>query len=431
MNMRKTTAIAASVFSALIFMHSAAAQETRAFPELVPLARAVELSRLPDPLSLEQMVDAAVAFSGAAAAGSTQAAAREKILAHAARFKSQSTRVSGQRALAEAALEYLHGNVLSRYSLLATSVAGAVQTGSYNCVSSAVLYAILARAVGLTVTGVRTADHAFCTVLVDGSPVDVETTNVHGFDPGRRKEFTDSFGAVTGFTYVPPSNSRDRRPISNRELLALILYNRVSEDGQAGRFREAVNPAVSAWAFAPVEEFREIRDIALSNFASSLAMRGEFARADAFLEEAQSAWGASPDLARLAFEVTYNRIVAAIDGGRLDEAAALLAEAGRRAVLGEREWMDLSVYLVQTRAEAASAGRGFSEAAEVVAAGIAALGSQGELLRAYEAYVHNAFARMYNARRLEEARAVLVRGLGVYPSSQVLARDMASLTAAR
>jgi tetratricopeptide (TPR) repeat protein len=429
--MRKTAAILASVFTTLIFIHSAAAQEAGPFPELVPLSRALELSQASDPLGLEQMVDAAVAFSGASPAGSSPAAARERILAHAARFTSESGRVRGQRALAEAALEYLHGNVLSRYSLLATSVAGAVQSGSYNCVSSAVLYAILARAVGLTVTGVRTADHAFCTVLVDGSPVDVETTNVHGFDPGRRKEFTDSFGAVTGFTYVPPSNSRDRRPISTRELLALILYNRVSEEGQAGRYREAVNPAVSAWAFAPVEDFRETRDIAFSNYATSLAMRGEFARAAAFLEAAQAAWGASPDVARLRFEVTHNWIVGAIQAGRLGEAVSLLADPGRRAVLGESDWTDLSVYLVQSRAEAASAGGGFSEAAEVIAAGIASLGSQGELLRAYEAYVHNAFAKLYNARRLEEARAVLARGLGVYPSSQMLSRDMASLTAAR
>jgi hypothetical protein len=160
-------------------------------------------------------------------------------------------------------------------------------------------------------------------------------------------------------------------------------------------------------------------------------MRGEFVRAAAFLEAAQSAWGASPQLARLAFEVTHNRIVAAVDGGRLDEAASLLAEPGRRAALGESDWMDLSVYLVQTRAEAAAAGGDFSGAAEVVAAGIAALGSQGELLRAYEAYVHNAFARLYNARRFEQARAVLARGLAVHPSSQLLAGDMASLTAAQ
>ena len=83
-------------------------------------------------------------------------------------------------------------------------------------------------------------------VTVDGTPVDVETTNVHGFDPGKKKEFTDSFGAVTGYSYVPPSNYADRTTISLQELLALVLYNRASEAAQQGRYREAVNPAVTS-----------------------------------------------------------------------------------------------------------------------------------------------------------------------------------------
>ncbi len=49
----------------------------------------------------------------------------------------------------------------------------------------------------------------------------------------------------------------------------------------------------------------------------------------------------------------------------------------------------------------------------------------------YEAYVHNAFARLFNAQRTDEARAVLNRGLEVFPSSAMLLRDLASLTGHR
>ena len=66
-------------------------------------------------------------------------------------------------------------------------------------------------------------------VLVNGQQIDVETTNPFGFNPGARKDFTDSFGKVTGFAYVPPGNYSDRRSIGEKELLSLILYNRVSE----------------------------------------------------------------------------------------------------------------------------------------------------------------------------------------------------------
>ena len=426
--MRQKQALVVSIFAALIFIHPASTQEARLFPELVPLPIAVQLSSLPDPLTIEQTVEAAIAFSGTSSA---PAVSRERILAHLRKFQAESARISDQGKLAEGALEYLHRNILSRYSLLATSVDDAVRTGSYNCVSSAVLYAILARSVGLSVYGVRTADHAFCSVTVDGAPIDVETTNVHGFDPGRKKEFTDSFGAVTGYTYVPPSNYRDRRRIPARELLALILYNRTSEEGKAGRFRESVNPAVTAFAFVPTDEFRTAMDIALSNRATALAMRGDFSLATGFLDAAESSWGSLPSLSRLRYEVTHNWVIGLLEGGRLDDAAALLGDRARRAALGEQDWTDLSIFLVQARAEAAGRSGGFLDAAEIVAAGLLSLGSQPGLLQAYEAYVHNAFARLFNARRFDEAKEVLERGLSVHPASPMLASDMASLTVRR
>ena len=65
--------------------------------------------------------------------------------------------------------------------------------GSYNCVSSSLLYLALAKACGLDVRGQVTPNHAFCTLYVtDGSgggktKIDVETTNPYGFNPGVRR----------------------------------------------------------------------------------------------------------------------------------------------------------------------------------------------------------------------------------------------------
>jgi tetratricopeptide (TPR) repeat protein len=320
------------------------------------------------------------------------------------------------------------GHVLTRYSVLQTRVNTAVETGSFNCVASAVLYAILARSVGLDVAGVRTADHAFCSVAVNGDSVDVETTNVHGFDPGTKKEFTDSFGAVTGYSYVPPSNYRDRRSIGMRELLALLLYNRAAEEGAAGRFREAIGPAVSAYALVGTEDFRKAMDITFSNFTSLLAMRGDFRPAVDFLDAAKSSWGERSDLFRQRQEITHNWIVSLVEKGSGQEAEALLASPATRAALGDADWIDLSVFLVQSRAEVAARSGDYGAAADAIAAGLQALGAQTELLRAHEAYVHNAFARLYNARKFDDAKAVLERGLSVSPSSPMLTGDMRNLT---
>jgi hypothetical protein len=431
--MRVRKALAASLFTILICIH-AWPQATRAsaaragFPELQPIPEAVELSSIDGPIGYERLAQAAVAFSGTAG---DPAAAAQAILAHARSFKAQSAGLRDQRRLAEGALQYLHERILARYSERATSVDEAVRTGQYNCVSSAVLYAILARAVGLEVAGVRTRDHAFVSVTADGSPVDVETTNVYGFEPGRKKQFTDSFGSVTGYSYVPPSNYRDRAAISLKELLALVLYNRASEAGQDGKYREGVNPAVSSFVLAGTPDFREAMRAAVSNYATSLAMRGDFETGLAFLAAVEEAWGAEPDVARLRMEITHNQAISLVERGLLDKADALLAGPDSRAALGDSDWMDLSIYVVQARAQDVARRSGDAAASETVAAGLEVLGGAPELLRMYDAYVHNAFARLYNARRMDEARAALARGLEVHPSSATLASDMASLTAHR
>jgi tetratricopeptide (TPR) repeat protein len=419
--------IVATVFGALICIHAASAENPLLYPDLAPLPISVALAQREEPLSVEELIGAALAFSGT----SSPTADRERILAHIRRFKSETAGVADQRRLGEGALKYLHEKILARYSVVQSRIDTALATGSYNCVSSAVLYAILARSVGLTVAGVRTADHAFCAVVVNGAPVDVETTNVYGFDPGTKKEFTDSFGAVTGYAYVPPSNDRARRSIGVRELLALILHNRAAEEGAAGRFREAIGPAVSAFALVGTVDFRGAMDITFSNYASLLAMRGDFRLAIDFLDAARSSWGERPELAQRRQEIAHNWIVGLVEKGSHLEAEALLAAPATRAILGNPDWTDLSVFLVQSRAEAAARSGDYGTAARTVAEGLRALGARTELLRAYEAYVHNEFAKLYNARRFVEARQIVETGLSEYPASRTLSADLQTVRKAQ
>jgi hypothetical protein len=108
-----------------------------------------------------------------------------------------------------------------------------------------VLYLLLGTAAGLDIRGVMTKDHAFAVVKAGDEWIDVETTNPYGFDPGNRKDFHDQFGRVTGFSYVPARNYRDRVSISPIELVSLIFSNRISELERQNRFAEAVPLAVS------------------------------------------------------------------------------------------------------------------------------------------------------------------------------------------
>jgi hypothetical protein len=338
-------------------------------------------------------------------------------------FREEVADVTGQGELAEKTLTFLHKNLLVSYSERQTRIDTALETGVFNCVSSAVLYMILARSVGLSVGGIRTTDHAFCTVLVDGEPIDVETTNTYGYNPGTRKEFSDSFGKLTGFSYVPPSNYLDRRAIGERELLGLILYNRVSEYTDSRYYRDALSPAVSLYALIQNEEFKKIATLALSNYVSWMGTRNDFGRAVQFLDAVKASFGGAFDLDQRRREVCHNWVVSLFNAGDFSGADALLSQPAIKIALDEPDWTDLSVSLIQLRAQAEASSAGYLAAAQIVLDGIKKLGSQPLLLQTYEAYVHNAFAQLYNARKLADARSVLDQGLAAYPDSRILGQD--------
>jgi tetratricopeptide (TPR) repeat protein len=188
--------------------------------------------------------------------------------------------------LGEYILTFMHKKFLKSYSLLQTRVDTLLLNGRYNCVSSAVLYLILAQAAGLETQGVMTRDHAFVAVKAKEEWIDVETTNPYGFDPGNRKDFHDQFGRITGFAYVPAKNYRDRTFISSLELVSLILSNRIAALEKAGRFAEAVPLAVNRYALlegrtgaAPAAELFEdpykYMMNRIFNYGASLINRGK------------------------------------------------------------------------------------------------------------------------------------------------------------
>jgi hypothetical protein len=416
----------AILFLGLIFIQPLAS-ETRAttlqpMAELTPLPLSEQLSTTREPLPVELILDAALEFSGASESGA--AASKDRLVGLLRRFRDEVANVNGQADLGERALSFLHRNVLSSYSLMQTRVDTAIDTGVYNCVSSAVLYMIFARSVGLSVSGARTTDHAFDVVLVDGQQVDVETTNPYGFNPGTKKEFSDSFGKLTGFSYVPPGDYRDRRAIGEKELLGLILYDRVSEYGEARLYRDALQPAVSAWALLGTPEMLNVLRIALSNYSTWLGTRQDFSGAVQFLDAVKASFGGTVDLGDSRRDIFHNWTVSLVRANDLAGAEALLSQPAARAAIEDADWMNLSVEIVLRRAQAESTAGGYAAAAAVVNDGIRKLGRQPLLVQSGQAYAHNAFALLYNARKLSEAKAIVEQALAAIPESGLLQQDL-------
>jgi tetratricopeptide (TPR) repeat protein len=389
---------------------------------LRPSEAVARLAAQQEPLPVGVFLEAALRFSGAEGPALEAAGARALALAEAV----SSLRARPLRERAETLLEILHGEVFSRYDERQTRLDDLLATGRFNCVSSAVLYGLLARSLGLEFRAVQAPDHAFIRVLLGSKGYDVETTNPYGFDPGSRREFTDSFGRVTGYSYVPPGQYSRRKELGDKGLLALILYNRNAYDTETGRYLEALQPAVDAHALLRDADSAERLALSCLNVASYYGMAGNYDQGVGFLDEAVRGL-ADPRLTRVREDLLHNWAVSLIEARRLEEAQGLIDARRAAGELPEREWRSLGVTIWQLRAQEASR-RDFAEAAEILSKALEQLGPEASLVSGYEVYVHNQVAGLVNSGRLEEARRVVREALRVLPGSSRLRQDEALLS---
>jgi len=384
-----------------------------------PIAAVEELALAEEPLTLETFIRSALIFSGVS--GQQLNRLEAKIQAHIIDLRERLNEVTDPRQQAEYTLAYMHETLLRRYDERQTALDVLLDRGGYNCVSSGVLYAILLKALGLPVWGVRTADHAFCRVQAGDQAFDVETTSPFGFDPGTRKEFSDDFGRITGYSYVPPSNYTDRRDIGEKELLGLILYNRTAFASERRDYPGAVPPAVDAYALLADAESRERLITSLLNLTSWHGMSGRFSEALEFLDRAARRYG-DDRLDALQGDLTHNWILSLIQKGDYSTAEQLLDSQKSQGRITEGEWRELTVYLYQVRAQKQAPGD-YSGAARLILDGLNKVGSDQGLAKSYEVYIHNSVVTLARNARYEEALAVLEEALLQLPGSSVLLKD--------
>ncbi|GHT85042.1 hypothetical protein FACS1894137_08840 [Spirochaetia bacterium] len=423
----------------------------------------------------------------ASAVGATQAAnaasRTEIIRTAAAELLAMPDLPADPKARGEFVLSFVHRRFLKGYAEHQTRLDEIFRTGRYNCVSSAVLYAIFAAAAGLDVQGVATKDHAFITVNTGAERIDVETTNPMGFDPGNRREFHDGFGKLTGFAYVPARNYRDRTPISQLELVSLILSNRISELESRNRYGEAVplaihraallrnrlNPATSAFFRDPQ---RDLMD-RLMNYGSSLMKSGQEARA---IEWAVLAGERYPDEARwqeFIDAALNNLLVKLIRGKRVADArtsleanaailnrntfdrldalvldaeivqrstairtaedaeAALLDIEHAQGMLSENRARELRDFIILKEGGRRSSAEGAEAAISYTEAAIARYGRDTQLENAIRVYrnkrladLHNTFADLYNRGDYDGASQFVRTALEEFPGNRNLTQDL-------
>ena len=373
---------------------------------------------------------------------------------------------------AEALLEFLHRKLKS-YSTYQTRLDVLIDRGTFNCVSSAVAYMILGREVGLDIQAVATSDHAFALVrLPGGREVDVETTTKYGFDPGVKNEFTDSFGQ-TGFAYVPPGNYRLRRTIGDRQLLGLLVQNRMADFRRSGQVEEAVGLAIDRWTFEGTPEAFQTLVDGFLNYGSWLNGRRDYLKGLELVEKMVLWTGLVPEVKELAWAllnnhvnqlldkqdfagaqaliVTYRnrgllsevqgtqtlavvadrRLATAVKTLPYTEAAAQVDQAFSQGVITAVRRQELLSYLYSQEVQKLATGRG-PQAAWTFLDGLPAeIRDLPALTKTREVYIynwsveiHNRFAQMWNVGKKTEARQLLEDSLLVLPDNAMLKKDL-------
>ena len=90
-----------------------------------------------------------------------------------------------------------NSDLVDGYDAEQSKVSEIFQSGRFNCVSSAILYIILARYFGIAVQGVVTTQHAFVQInMPNGRTVEVETTSKNGYGQTHDKSFYDKHFAA-------------------------------------------------------------------------------------------------------------------------------------------------------------------------------------------------------------------------------------------
>ena len=390
----------------------------------------------------------------------------------------------------KAILKYLYQNFLKAYSLNQTKIDVALETGTYNCVSSAVLYMAAAKAAGLEVRGQSTTQHAFCSIYVMDEKsqalkrIDVETTNPYGFNPGSKEEIEHT-DQIKKYYVVPKKYYSNRQEVSDGVFAGLIAGNLCADYIKSGDYTKALPLGAARWDVVknePAKSVASVRnsfDILAANYVNLLppSAASYFSTLDwfsAFIDR----WGTNDFLQKnldssiinllvLCFQeknyplasetyekyktklsssqitkseeiITDTIIVTATDGlppkQKVEEINNLLSSdelanpvrQNRAQLHLESYWLEYLNQLVNSR----NFELGYTNASialNQLPKSTKIKAMQNGFYNNQIATIHNSFAKQANARNFEAAQALLEEGLEKYPNDKTLKKDMADL----
>ena len=379
-----------------------------------------------------------------------------------------------QQENAKNALFFLYENLFTKYSELQTLVNVAFDNGTYNCVSSDVIYVYFAKKLGLNVVSVETPEHAFCSIYFSSAfdnsanKIDVETTNPYGFNPGEKQNLSQK----NAWVVVPQRKYRNRHEISDARLVSLIYNNRISSLQRQRKNFQAASLAFDAMFvqnysdesknlffhcienhIADLENLRQ-RDEAIkfirqaifqfgkenilsqnvtavvNNKVGELLRQNKTQEASKFLTENEDLISRA-DFLSLNESITVNFLNDLIDSEDFDVAKQNLEE--NKQNLSTKNYSNLFTKLYSKEADRISK-ENLLDAADFLKTSMAENKSENRnatlqnqrnvYLHNFEVLIHNQVATLVNERNYSEAQKILEDALSQIENSRILLNDL-------
>lgn len=226
---------------------------------------------------------------------------------------------------AEKILSVLYDDLLVQYRDQQTKINVALTSGTYNCVSSSVIYYALAKSAGIDVAGVKTPTHAFCSIFSDGKRIDVETTTPYGFNPGQTRLLEKTENSAR-YAVIPKKNYANRSDVSAKTLVSLVGANMVSFYVSQRNYEKSVPLAAAVMAFRAGEsereilEAREVFDVPALNLSVEFERSGDFCASILWLEKISSRYGTNVKTQNALNAAFHNAVVDFLDKKDFDSA---------------------------------------------------------------------------------------------------------------
>lgn len=374
---------------------------------------------------------------------------------------------------AEYVLTFLYEKVFSKYITLQTRINTALDDGTYNCVSSTILYMYFAKTIGIPVIAVSTPIHAFCTIAVGGKNIDVETTNPYGFAPGVKKNLSNDESKSKRWAVIPARNYNNRINVDDRRIICAIYSNRIADAQRDKKDADTIGLAFDAYRLqnysdnaktnvincicntatslsdkkdyqdaldlliqgetllGKAQNFEDNKDYAVGKMIEPLVKNNNFDEASEKLEENKK-YLSDKNYTNYFRVVHFNRLNYSIDNNSFEESYKQIKNY--ESLLSKKDYSTLLSYCYSSEAHRVSENDNYLAAADLLENALNELPNDSGLKTQYNAYlrnyassVHNKAVRYVNSGDYKTARQIILDGLKNYANSTLLQNDLKRL----